>query len=58
MKDQKEIRNQVADHLSLLEKEAVVKFRDELIIDNNFPNEQVLEESQKSIPSFAYFDNY
>ncbi|WMV32915.1 hypothetical protein MTR67_026300 [Solanum verrucosum] len=58
VKDRKEIENQVADHLSRLEEEAMLKLGDGDEINDTFPDEQVLAASQYLIPWFADFPNY
>jgi len=58
VKDRKGIENQVADHLSRLEEETMLKLGDGAEINNAFPNEQVLAASCDLIPWFANFANY
>ena len=56
--DRKGTENQVADHLSRLEDEAMRELGDKTDIDDNFPDEHVLAASQDFIPWFADFANY
>ena len=56
--DRKETENQVADHLSHLEDEAMRELGDKTDIDDTFPDEHVLVASQDLIPWFADFANY
>ena len=56
--DRKGTENQVADHLSRLEDEAMRELGDKTDIDDTFPDEHVLAASQDLIPWFAYFANY
>ena len=56
--DRKGTENQVADHLSRLEDEAMRELRDKTDIDDTFPDEHVLAASQDLIPWFADFANY
>ena len=56
--DRKGTENQVADHLSRLEDEAMRELGDKTDIDDTFPNEHVLAASQDLIPWFADFANY
>ena len=56
--DRKWKENQVADHLSLLEDEAMRKLGDKTDIDDTFPDEYALAASQDLIPWFADFANY
>jgi len=58
VKDRKRTENQVADHLSRLEKEAMLKIGDRAEINDVFPDEQALVASHDLIPWFADFDNY
>ena len=58
MKDEKGTENQVVDHLSRLEDEAMMKLGEKAEIDNNFPDEHVLAASQDVIPWFVDFVNY
>ena len=51
-------KNQVVDHLSLLEDEAMRKLGDKTDIDDTFPDEYALAASQDLIPWFADFTNY
>ncbi|XP_047249954.1 uncharacterized protein LOC124885745 [Capsicum annuum] len=50
VKDRKGIENQVADHLSILEEEAMQKVANVLEIDHNFLDEKILAASQDLIP--------
>ena len=56
--DRKGTENQVADHLSRLEDEAMKELGDKTDIDDTFPDEHVLAASQHMIPWFADFANY
>ena len=56
--DRKGTENQVADHLSRLEDEAMRELRDKTDIDDTFPDEHVLAASHDLIPWFANFANY
>ena len=56
--DRKGTENQVADHLSRLEDEAMRELGDKTDIDDTFPDEHVLAASQDLIPWFADFENY
>ncbi|XP_055814564.1 uncharacterized protein LOC129884259 [Solanum dulcamara] len=56
VKDHKGSENQVVDHFSSLEDES--RGKDELEIDDSFPNEQVLAANLDLIPSFADYANY
>ena len=58
MMDRKGTENQVADHLSHLEDEAMRDLGDKTDIDDTFPDEHVLAASQDLIPWFADFANY
>ena len=58
VKDRKGTENQVADHLSRLEEEAMLKLGDRAEINDAFPDEQVLAASNDLIPWFADFANY
>lgn len=58
VKYRKGITNHIADHLSCLEKETMIKLGDELEIDGSFPDKQLLAESQDLIPWFEEFSNY
>ena len=58
VKDRKGTENQVADHLSRLEEEAMLKLGDRAEINDAFPDEQVLAASHDLIPWFADFANY
>ena len=51
--DRKGTENQVVDHLSRLEDEAMRELGDKVDIDDTFPDEHVLSASQDLIPSFA-----
>ena len=57
VKDRKGTEIQVADHLSRLEEEAMLKLGDRAEINNAFPNEQVLAASHDLIPWFADIAN-
>ena len=50
--------NQVADHLSHLEDEAMRELGDKTEIDDTSPNEHVLDASQDFISWFSDFKNY
>ncbi|XP_047266406.1 uncharacterized protein LOC124897574 [Capsicum annuum] len=56
--DKEGIENQVADHLSILEEEAMQKIVDGLEIDDTFLDGQILAVSQDIIPWFTDFTNY
>ena len=56
--DRKGTENQVADHLSRLEDEAIKELGDKTDIDDTFPDEHILVASQDLIPWFADFVNY
>ena len=58
VRDRKGTENQVANHLSRLEDEAMRELGDETVIDDTFPDEHVLVASQDLIPWFADFTNY
>ena len=58
MRDRKGSENQVVDHLSLLEDEAMRKLGDKTDIDDTFPDEYAFAASQDLIPWFADFTNY
>ena len=58
MIDRKGTENQVVDHLSNLEDEAMRVLGDKIEIDDTFPDEPVLAVSQDLIPLFADFANY
>ena len=58
VRDRKGTENQVADHLSRLEDEAMRELGDKTDIDDTFPNEHVLAASQDLIPWFVDFANY
>ena len=58
MKDRKGTKNQVTDHLSRLEDEAIRELGDKTDIDDTFPDENVLAASQDLIPWFTDFANY
>ena len=55
MLDRKGTENQVADHLSRLEDEAMRELGDNTDIDDTFPDEHVLAASQDLIPWFANY---
>lgn len=48
----------MADHLSRLNEEAMLKLKDELDIDNTFLNQQVLAISHDFFPLFSNITNY
>ncbi|XP_070009737.1 uncharacterized protein [Nicotiana sylvestris] len=56
IQDQKGSENQVADHLSHLEKEK--RLHDGLEINDSFPDEQILDISMKDGPCFVDLENY
>ena len=56
--DRKWTENQVVDHLSRLEDEAMRELGDNTDIDDTFPDEHVLAASQDLIPWFTDFVNY
>ena len=56
--DWKGTENQVVDHLSRLEDEAMRELGDKTDIDDTFPDEHVLATSQDLIQLFADFANY
>ncbi|XP_015162967.1 uncharacterized protein [Solanum tuberosum] len=58
VKDRKGTENQVADHLSRLEEEAMIKLENGVEIDDAFPDEQVLSAFYDLIPWFTDFANY
>ena len=58
MIDRKGTENQVADHLSRLEDEAMRELVDKTDIDDTFPDEHVLATSQDLIPLLVDFANY
>ena len=58
VKDRKGTENQVVDHLSRLEDEAMIELGEKSEIDDTFPDEQILASSQDLIPWFADFTNY
>ena len=58
MINRKGTENQVADHLSRLEDEAMRELGDKTEIDDTFSHDHVLATSQDLIPCFAYFVNY
>ena len=58
VKDRKGTEKQVADHLSRLEQEAMLKVGDRAEINDVFPDEQVLAASHDLILWFADFANY
>ncbi|WMV18842.1 hypothetical protein MTR67_012227 [Solanum verrucosum] len=57
VKDRKGTKNQVADHLSRLEEEAMLKLGDRVEINDAFLDEHVLSASHDLIPWFADFAN-
>ena len=57
VKDRKWTENQVADHLSRLEDEAMRELGENAETDDTFPDELVLAASQDFIPLFADFTN-
>ena len=58
VRDIKGTENQVADHFSRLEDEAMRDLGDKTDIDDPFPDEHVLAASQDLMPWFTYFVNY
>ena len=56
VKDRKGAENQVADHLSRLEE--LTKEKEDLAIDDSFPDEQVFVSSYEVIPWYADIVNY
>lgn len=58
VKDRKGTENQVANHLSRLEDEAMMKLADGVEIYDAFPDEQVLISSFDLIPWLSHFSNY
>ena len=58
MKDRKGTENQVANHLSRLEDEAMRELGENVEIDDTFPDEHVLAASHDLIPWFANFAIY
>ena len=58
VRDIKGTENQVADHLSLLEDDAMRELGDNTNTDDTFLDEHVLAASQDLIPWFADFANY
>ena len=58
VRDRKETENQVVDHFSRLEDEAMRYLGDKTDIDDTFLDEHVLAASQDSIPWFTDFANY
>ncbi|XP_047252222.1 uncharacterized protein LOC124887087 [Capsicum annuum] len=58
VKDRKGTENQIADHLSRLDEEAMQKVAKGLEIDDIFLDEQILAVSQDLIPWFVDFVNY
>lgn len=56
VKDRKGCKNQVIDHLSMLENKG--SKREKLEIDNSFSDEQVLTTTLDLVPWFADFINY
>ena len=56
--DRKGTENQVVDHLSCLEDEAMRELGDKTKIDDTLPDDHVLAASQVLIPWFAGFANY
>ena len=58
MKDRKGTENQVANHLSRLEDEAMRELGENVEIDDTFPDEHVLAASHELIPWFSDFANY
>ena len=58
VKDRKWTENQVIDHLSRLENEAMRELGENAEIDDTFPDEHVLDTSHDLIPWFADFLNY
>uniref|UniRef100_UPI001CC02756 hypothetical protein n=1 Tax=Escherichia coli TaxID=562 RepID=UPI001CC02756 len=58
LKDRKGTENQVADHLSRLEEEAMLKLGERTENNDAFADEQLLAASHDLIPWFADFANY
>ena len=58
VRDRKVTENQVADHLSRLEDEAMRELGYKTNIDDTFPDEHVLASSKDLIPWFTDFTNY
>ena len=58
MKDRKGTKNQVVDHFSRLEDEAMRELGEKAEIDDTFPDEHVLTASHDLIPWFVDFANY
>ena len=58
VKDRKGTENQVADHLSRLEDDAMQELGEKAEIDDTFPDENVLAASHDLIPWFADVANY
>ena len=58
MKDRKGTKNQVADHLSRLEDEAMRELGENAETDDTFPDEHVLAAFQDLIPWLVDFANY
>ena len=58
VKDRKGSKNQVADHLSRLEDEALRELGENAKIDDIFHDKNVLAASHNLIPWFAVFVNY
>ena len=57
MKDRKGTENHVADHLSILEEEVMIKLRDGAEIDDVFPYDKLLSTYSDLIPWFVDFSN-
>ena len=53
VKHKKGTKNEVADHLSRLEDEAMRELGEKAEIDNTFPDEHILDASYDLIPWFA-----
>nr|ABI34335.1 Integrase core domain containing protein [Solanum demissum] len=58
VKDRKGTKNQVADHLSRLEEDAMLKLGDRVEINDAFLDDHILAASHDLIPWFADFANY
>ena len=58
MKHRKGTENQVANHLSRLQDEAMCEIEEKTKIDDAFPDEHALAASQNLIQLFPIFVNY
>ena len=58
VKDRKGSENQVTDHFSRLEDEAIYELGEKAEMDDAFQDEHVLAASQDLIPWFIHFSNY